>query len=167
MRLRILYLSLCFPIALASTQETSDSAAVSGKQYIGLKFGRDLPKGIKYSGGYLLDDRLSLRQVRSRQRIMIWFDQFLFRDSTGTAHFQVLDVLVLPKIRSGQVLIFGTCLFKGDNRYDPEIIGIGDDNGSPSVRRIRVAWRANRTTQKFESISVDDLEGINESKISD
>ena len=169
-------LVLCFLLLVsvsARPQSVIDNRTEYEKKFIGLKFSnRDkLPDNLKSSSGYMLDTvnntEFALKEVLTRNRVMIWFERFLFRDSTGNAHFEVIDVLLLPQLKKNQIIIFGTCLYVGDSGYDPEIVAIGDDSGKPEVDHIRRAWRANRLTGKFELESVEYLRAINESRIPD
>lgn len=84
---------------------------------------------------------------------MLWFDRLTHRDEKGVAYWEVKDVLVLPAIPKTQILVYAMCLL--NDQPDGEIAAVADHQPTEQYfKRVRKAWRANRTTEKFEPMPV-------------
>jgi hypothetical protein len=161
-------LFLCFSNTSNWAQSKVKHDTDIAKQFIGVKFGdlSELSSNLEYGSCYMLDGhKYGLAVVRRGNVTMIWFERFLYRDSLK-AHFEVIDVLTLPQIKKNQILVFGKCFYKGNERYDRKIVAIGEDSGTSNVDRIIRAWHVNFNTQRFESIPVENLRGTNEERMS-
>jgi len=92
---------------------------------------------------------------------MLWFEYFTHRDQTGTPYSEVKDVLVLPNISRNQVLVYALC-FSGQ-KPDSEIVAIADyQRYAQFFTRVRRAWRANRSLERFEEMSPGGVKCTNE-----
>ena len=153
--MRIILFCLLTSLALApvAAQRSTDTA-----KYIGVRHGPTLPREVKLIGGGLVsavgdEKEYAMSEVHRGRTKMIWFDRLTHRDEKGVAYWEVKDVLVLPTIPKRQALVYALCLL--NNKPDGEIAAIVDNQ--PHVQyftRVRKAWRANRTTEKFEVIPV-------------
>ena len=83
---------------------------------------------------------------------LVFFERVVERNSIGEATFRILDVLALPSLGKGEALLGMTCLFGGEEAL--EIIAIGEPSlGEPQeIRDLRLTWRANRSTERFEQV---------------
>jgi hypothetical protein len=132
-------------------KQTIDTA-----KYIGLRHGPSLPPELKSLGGALVsavgdEKEYSMGEVHRGRTKMLWFNRLTHRDDKGVAYWEVKDIIVLPPIPKKQLLVYAMCML--NNRPDGEIAAIVDY--APGVQyftRVRKAWRANRTTEKFEVI---------------
>lgn len=82
---------------------------------------------------------------------MLWFEYMTHLDDKGIAQWEVKDVMVLPRVPKKQVLAYYNCFL--NNRPDGEIAAVLDyEPGVEYFTRAHRAWRANRQTEKFETI---------------
>ncbi len=92
---------------------------------------------------------------------MLWFSKLINRDSQGN-YWQVLDILVLPKLENDEVFIPSGCMLKG--KLDDELIAIGvlDDEAYKSRYlpndHIKYVWRTNRAAEVFQQLPTDGVE---------
>jgi len=73
----------------------------------------------------------------------------------STQMMEVLDVLILPALKSREVFVYFDCYAKG--RRDSEILCVFDDTERQFFTRVRRAWRAKRREGKFEEIAPRDV----------
>ena len=83
---------------------------------------------------------------------LVFFDKVVERESIGQATIKILDVLALPTLGDGEALLGMTCSCSAQE--DLEIIAIGVPSfGEPKeLRDLRLAWRANRLSERFEQV---------------
>ena len=145
---------------------TEDTSAVERTKYVGLRHGASLPKGLKDVGGGLvsrLNDakEYKISEVRRDRVRMLWFEYLTHRDQASAPYWEVKDVLILPRIRRNQVLVYTLC-FSGQ-KPDSEIVAIADyQRYAEFFTRVRRAWRANRSVERFEEISPRRIKCSNE-----
>lgn len=132
-------------------------SAVEASRYIGLRYdGRQLPAGLKWVGGALVShpyedaEQYSLSEVHRGRVRMLWFNHMTHRDSAGNPHWEVKDVLVLPRIPRGQLLAYANC-YSG-KKPDGEIVAFVEYTDTEFLTRVRRAWRASRAAETFEQI---------------
>ena len=159
-----------FPSPSGGQRTTSpvkgDASAAERTKYVGLRHGAALPNDLKHESGGLISGlnearEYGISEVRRGRVRMLWFEYFTHRDQAGAPYWEVRDVLVLPSIRRNQVLVYAFC-FSGQ-KPDREIVAIADYQ--PNVEfftRVRRAWRANRSVERFEEISPRGIKCTNE-----
>jgi hypothetical protein len=138
------------------TPDTRNASAVEAAKYVGLRHRSSLPDNLKDEGGALISDindatEYGIGEIPRGGMRMLWFERLTHRDDSGAAHWEVKDVLVLPRIPRNQILVYSMCFY--GEKPDKEIVAIADYR--PYVEfftRVRRAWRANRVTEKFEEI---------------
>jgi hypothetical protein len=165
--LAILGLSLLCLATLSYSQAQTQSqrqpaTGTAAIQYVGLKHGHILPRGLKHISGGLITDpykdttQFGLAHVTRGTTNMIWFELMTHHDAKGMAHWEVLDTVTSPTFRRNQGFMLTLCSFKGSP--DPEIAALVQPS-SRDLYELRVlkAWRANRQTRKFELIEAKDV----------
>lgn len=160
MRLILLCLLTCLTLAPAAAQRASSppKQPTDTAKYIGLRHGPKLPPGLKSIGGSVVsavDDEkeYAMSEIQRARTRMLWFDRLTHRDEKGVAYWEVKDVLLLPAIPKNQILVYAMCLL--NDQPDGEIAAIADHQPTEQYfTRVRKAWRANRTTEKFEPMPV-------------
>jgi hypothetical protein len=75
---------------------------------------------------------------------MLWLTRLSHYDESGNPTWEVMDILDLSQVEVGAALLPDGCFLNG--KPEPEIIVAGR-NGV-----VVIAWRANATLDKFESI---------------
>lgn len=85
---------------------------------------------------------------------MLWLDKLTHYDADGNAYWQVKDVLDLSHVEAGLTLIPDGCYLIGVP--DSEIIVVSKDG------TIRLAWRANTTSNRFEVIPIHGIECLSD-----
>lgn len=128
--------------------------------YVGLRY-RELPAGLQGGGGWLVgsgnrNGELAVTKISKGSQQMLWLETVVAYDSTGKAQYQVIDVLTLPPLASSEEIAGGSgyyCRING--KYDPELVTIAktESDTVQYMKRIRKAWRANRSTGRFEEIA--------------
>jgi hypothetical protein len=119
----------------------------------GYAFGRELSA---YQG-----QDYSLEGMQTGDVMVVWLEKLLCRNLEGAPYFEVLDVLVTPPMQDNEILNMQDCILNG--RADTEIITVAEYDpanmkpGDVPVGPINWAWRANRQTQRFESIPVEGI----------
>lgn len=148
---------ICFAFgSVSSGQQNAVTRDLS--QYIGLRYGPDLPRGLVYGGGGLITDpykdttQFGLTHVTRGSTNMIWFELLTHHDAKGKAYWEVLDVTSTPPLRRKQYVMVTLCLF--NNKPDPEIAAVVESVPRSYNLRVIKAWRANRQSRKLEAISV-------------
>jgi hypothetical protein len=68
--------------------------------------------------------------------------------------FRILDVLLIPKLQSSEVFMYGHYVCKMNGEFDDEIIAIAKNEEIKELKKIVKSWRVNKLSEKFESISV-------------
>jgi hypothetical protein len=134
-------------------------AEIKQDSYMGLRYeGKNLPRGLKDLGGWIVGDPYASRvygisHVKKGNQQILWLE-IVTIDKNRRNNHQVIDVLNLPKLnKSEQINSF--CMLKGVR--DPEIIVIAKYQDTEYFRNIKKAWRANRTSGKFEQISTQNI----------
>ena len=151
---------------LATAPGKRDTSAVERTKYVGLRHGASLPNDLKNVGGALVSGlneakEYGISEVRRRSIRMLWFEYMTHRDQAGAPYWKVKDVLVLPSIPRKQVLVYALC-FSGQ-KPDSEIVAIADyKRDAEFFTRVRRAWRANRSIERFEEISPRGIKCTNE-----
>jgi hypothetical protein len=151
---------------LTTAPVKGDASAAERTKYVGLRHGASLPNDLKNVGGALISGlneakEYGISEVRRGRVRMLWFEYFTHRDQAGAPYWEVKDVLVLPSIRRKQVIVYALC-FSGQ-KPNSEIVAIADYQ--PHVEfftRVRRAWRANRSVERFEEISPRGIKCTNE-----
>lgn len=150
----------------ATSDEMSKTLPTEFQQLIGLEFGPDsFPSEFEEHTGYVLgfmeENEYIIDHVSRGTTQFVWFCKLTKRDNQGRPYLKILDILVLPPMENDEQLLMGTCNFQ--TQSDPEIIAIAKFIESEARNEIRVAWRANRTKQRFEEISPSLIECYDES----
>jgi hypothetical protein len=146
------------PVVSQTVNQSSIVIAQSNpRSYIGLQY-RDFPAGVNNLGGWIIDIgdngkfNFGVSHVRQGSKEMLWLERFVRRDSAGVATMRVIDVLELPAISKSQTLTSPRfCTQNGKKNRD--LIAIVEATDKEYRTQIHRAWRANRSTGKFESTS--------------
>ena len=153
----VILLCLVFGFAGPPISGQQNAPMQSDQPYIGLRHGRQLPTGLNEEGGGLITDpykdktQYGISHVTRGKTNMLWFEVGTHHDSSGQAFWEVLDVVTLPPLKRGQVVMFTLCLL--NDQPDSEIAAIVQPLRARhyQTRTVR-AWRANRQTRTFEQI---------------
>ena len=172
---RLFVAFLLFSCGCPSSQAQSKvtDSTDNGKQYVGLKYNgkNSFPPNFKRIKEYRLDsvgsNEFGIVVMQQGKTTMAWFLGRFPNQEHVKGPYVIIDVLLLPPLKKNQVSMFGTCRWNDEDQFDQDLIAIGDDSGSSEVKTIRRAWCANRETRRFESISIKNLRGVNEDRISD
>jgi hypothetical protein len=83
---------------------------------------------------------------------VLWFEQVVAANASGVTS-EVLDVINLPNLSDSEELVGtgGECQQNGV--ADPEVIAIAHYTETEFLTQISQAWRTNRSTGKFETVS--------------
>jgi hypothetical protein len=143
------------------------------RDYIGIIYPPP-PSNLSEGFGMVIDPahspEWSLQVMRDGNVSMLWLSKLAYRDLKGGAHWQVSDILVLPKLREDEVLIPSGC--KVGNTLDVEIVVIALLDQDAYVSRyvvnakVKMAWRANQTTGAFESMMTNGIECFTDNAVS-
>jgi hypothetical protein len=136
-------------IPTASQEDAVDPEDFS--KHIGLVFPPS-PEGLTEVFSLLMQDKdsHSLIMVLEGANKMLWLNKIDHYGEDGSAFWEVKDVLVLSNLEAGLNLIPDGCFLNGTP--DSEILVAGR-NGV-----IILAWRANTTLDKFESIPLSGIQ---------
>lgn len=85
---------------------------------------------------------------------MLWLQKLMRYDETGKAYWEVVDVLILPRMKKNGEIIDGLNGCKIRGRFDSEIVAIAksEEGSEKYLTKIRFAWRANLRPQRFQRI---------------
>lgn len=146
------YLLLIFVISAALSWGLLGCDQTDGKKYIGLVYHK-VPQGLTETGGWVIDleNSYAISQISSGKTRMLWLEK-LSRTGKKVTSNQVLDVLVLPKIDKGMILVGGMYMIKFQNRYDPTLIAIAQYEEKEFLTKVKYAWRVNLKTKKISPI---------------
>jgi len=135
------------PTAVLSDGEDSEQVS----KYIGLVYPPS-PAGLTQVFSMLIQDKdgYSLMMVLDGVNKMLWLSKASQYDANGSPIWEVKDVLGLSNLEAGLTLIPDACFLNGTP--DSEILAAGR-NGV-----IVLAWRADTTLDKFESIPVSGIQ---------
>ena len=129
------------------------------------------PEEVLHRGGWLMggytstaydNPEFGFTPVRMNGLYTLWFEMFRYRDSKGKSYWEVLDILILPELRTDEVYVSSGCLLNGE--YDGEILVVALLDRDAFYKRyvtnekVRMAWRANRAKQAYEVISTEGIE---------
>jgi hypothetical protein len=140
------------PVEDIPTAVPSDGlASESFSQYIGLSYPPS-PAGLTQIFSMIIQDTdvYSLSLVTDGANKMLWLSKIDHYDESGSAFWEVKDVLGLSDLESGLTLIPDGCLQNGVP--DSEIFAAGR-NGV-----IILAWQADTTLGKFEVLPTDGIQ---------
>jgi len=127
-----------------------DAASEDFSQFIGLNY-PPLPAGLSEGFSMMIQDSndFGLTMVLKDVSRMLWLIKMVGRDANGAANWEVVDVLALPKMDAGVLLIPDGCFLNG--APDSEVFVEAKDDV------ILKAWRANKALEKFEVISTSNI----------
>ena len=140
------------PVEVVPTAVPSDGAdSEQFSKYIGLVYPPS-PAGLTQVFSMLIQDKdgYSLMMVLDGVNKMLWLSKASQYDANGSPIWEVKDVLGLSNLEAGLTLIPDACYLNG--APDSEILAAGR-NGV-----IVLAWRADTTLGKFESIPVSGIQ---------
>lgn len=117
----------------------------------------DLPPGLNYyRTSIIANNDYGISWVSDSWKQMLWFEKCICRYQDN-AYFQVIDVRELSPIGQRDVLLFGGDECSLNGVVDPELIVIAEDEVTAHLTNIKKAWRANRQTNRLESVSVEGI----------
>jgi hypothetical protein len=136
------------------------------QQLLGLEFGLDsFPSDFIEHTGYVLgameENEYIIDHVSKGPTQLLWLCRLTGRDQQGSPNLKILDILILPVFASDEQLLMGTCNYQ--SQPDPEIISLAKFIESEAKNEVRHAWRANRSTQRFEEIPASLVSCVDES----
>ena len=142
------------PAPAHSAPPAPGKAAPQGKvSLLGTRFGPDMPKGYEEVGGGVISDenhrmtQFAIQLVRKGDEEMVWLSRVTGADPSGRLSYQILDVLVLPQRKRGEIVTWLACCFGG--KRNDSIIAYTDKY----YYRVLRAWIANRKTGRIEEVS--------------
>jgi hypothetical protein len=116
-----------------------------------------LPGGFVDLGGSLIGTadgvEYGFQHVCKGRSHELWLQRVQTRDQHGNPIWSTLAKLALPRVRDGELLVFGhwsTC--ESDTSPDPAIVAIVKSTEGPRFTTIVHAWRANVQTGRFDAI---------------
>jgi hypothetical protein len=130
---------------------TVASDVLPPEQYVGLQYPPS-PAGLVQDFSMIIEnsDVYSLSLVNDGANKMLWLSQITHYDAnSGDAYWELKDVLGLSDLEAGLTLIPDGCRL--NDVPDSEIFVVGRNDV------ILMAWRANTTLGKFESIALDGI----------
>lgn len=129
--------------------------AQSPPAYIGLRF-PPMPPECKNIGSHIVSESRKdlgiIHNVCSGAHV-IWLTGLTHRDAAKTPRTQVLDAVVLPKLKEGQTIVWFDCEFR--DVQDISIYAIGtwkQGKVGGHLSNITYATRPNIATLKFEKL---------------
>jgi hypothetical protein len=140
------------PVEDIPTAVSSDESASEGfSKYIGLVYPPS-PEGLVQVFSMLIENKQdhSLMMVLDGENKMLWLSRIDHYDESGSAYWEVKDVLVLSNLEAGLTLLPDGCSLNG--QPDSEIFVAGR-NGV-----VVLAWRADTTLGKFEVLPTDGIQ---------
>jgi hypothetical protein len=166
------FMGYCLTLVLVIPLSFSQNVSILEKEkqkLVGFKYGQEnFPKGYEYLGGHLIEKGPGMEYAVSHVRMdylqFHWLEKLIHRDGKGKAYFEIKDVLLLPEIKKGEILVQGVCLYHGE--IDPEIIAIVKYDKYEEIKRylnvVLKAWKANCKKEIFEDLKSDNISCINE-----
>lgn len=142
------------PVVVSEPTEAMPPAAsdaLTPEQYIGLRYPPS-PAGLSQDFSMLIPNSevYSLSLVNDGTSKMLWLSKITHYDTnSGNPYREVKDVLGLSNLEAGLTLIPDGCRL--NDVPDSEILAAGRN------KVIVMAWRANTSLGKFESIAVDGI----------
>ena len=99
------------------------------------------------------DDKIPyyIAVIEKGDQEFLWFSKAFTQSKNSVLSRQVIDVMPMPKYGDGKAFV--TLFCRLNDEEDREIFAVCKDDGSQYFTHILKAWRANKTTEKFESIS--------------
>ena len=88
------------------------------------------------------------------------FEEFGGRQASGEPLWNVLDFLAVPKIASDEVIVSQTCSIGGVQ--DQGIVVVAQQTDEIWFAHIRVAWRADRESGRWQSVDARTVQCWNE-----
>lgn len=166
----MLTVSLTLPCAGQQASSAQTSATVERSEYLGLRIAESLPAGLKSGNHFLISSKsgvdipldFGIREVSKGKLRMLWLERVAERDAKNVLGWEVLDVLVLPPVKKGQILATSYCFI--GKEYEPEVFAIFDYKDKQYFTRARRAWRANRLVGRFEEIPTKNIRCQNEGR---
>jgi hypothetical protein len=144
---------------MAQTSPSPAETPIAPNQsLIGLRYqSSSLPDGVNLQGGWLIGQLsappiYAVSVVTQGTQPMLWFEQVVAANASGVTS-EVLDVISLPNLSDSEELVGtgGECQQNGVT--DPEVIAIAHYTETEFLTEISQAWRTNRSTGKFETVS--------------
>jgi len=134
------------PVATPVEDATSEEFS----QFIGSNY-PPLPAVLSEGFSMMIQDSsdYGLTMVLKDGGRMLWLIKMIGQDGNGAANWEVVDVLALPKMDAGVLLIPDGCFLNGTP--DSEVFVAAKDD------MVIMAWRANTALDKFEVISTSDI----------
>jgi hypothetical protein len=151
-----------FAILVISTSVNAQSTSYVGYKYKGVTPSSKLPNGVVHNGGGLIGDINAevvhgVSMVQKGTTKMYWLEASTGQDATGVTGWEVLDVLVLPRVTKTDYVFFiddpaVECSRRG--AVIPNLLGVGRviSRTSGSFRPSKL-WVANLKTKKFVPMS--------------
>ncbi len=153
-KLCTLLVVIALPFLLLSCAGTGPVAQDFGK-YIGQTY-PPVPPPLKEVGGFMIEPlgqpEYGSFEVVDQGVHLVWLMRLLTRDAEGRPLWQIEDVLPLPRVDQGEVVLYTLCGQSG--QYNPEIVAIAkDEENKEFLTTVRRAWQGNRSTGKFHEIA--------------
>jgi len=157
-------------LTLTEPMISDKSVPDSLREYIGMEFpplpdtfnngfGQDLPPDTAYSG-----HGFAINIVNEGTNNLLLFSKLKNRDQQGKAYWVVVDILILPELRSEERFLSDGCKAGQGIKVDHEILAIiAFDKEVQTSRyvtnnKVLRAWRVNRSVEAIEEIPTNDLE---------
>jgi hypothetical protein len=133
----------------------------TNNNYIGLNY-QQLPQGLIGLGGWVIGDAYAptifgISKIQKTTQQMLWLE-IITNDPDGKARYQVLDTLELPQLEANDEV---STYCRSQGKIDPEIVAVSVHEDTEFLTKIKLAWRANRKTGKFEVLPIDSLVCLN------
>jgi hypothetical protein len=142
--------------SVSETGEASDTSATLPIRFFpGLKY-QDLPGNALSIASWTMgetDPQYEVHHIQLENQQMLLLETIGW-DSANKPIYTVKDTLKLPALTPSDRLLTGEwCSQSGDDGTDPELIVIVKDEMAPQLTHVRQAWKADRTTGRFEAIA--------------
>ncbi|HYW06748.1 MAG TPA: hypothetical protein VE913_07320 [Longimicrobium sp.] len=106
----------------------------------------------------------ALAEVTVGRERLLWLGR-RSGERSGAATWTVTDALVLPPLGADRQLILALCgspASAGGVTIDPEIVAVARAGDAAVLREIEAAWRANRSTGRFQEVPTAGIACLNE-----
>lgn len=136
------------------TQPTVDGASYIGYKYVGVRYNKKLPNGVRDLGGSLLEnEEFGVSRMKKGSTEMLWLARITGRNSRGVPNWEVQDVLTLPVLQKNEQILQGfqsSCTIEDEESLD--LIVLARFVAAEKIFKVEKAWRADTLTGKFQEV---------------
>lgn len=163
----IIFLSLIFGSDVQNINDyeeilISKDSTYSVKDLVGKVYNiHQLPNEFNNNGGGVISDftkqsdlRLWVTRFELDSLTIIILQKMLFRDSSGSPYWKILDVLNISDMKNNELFVFpsmASIILDGKPTW--ETVGIGSPDKKGFIKKFRKVWKVLPSNEKFQEIS--------------